>query len=157
MPRRQCGAGVQGCFGTSDRSTWQSLEVLQDEQLPPRVRCTRGNGPGPRGLQKPNDERSTCRPAFRTNERRRVGARAVAGRKVNLRHGSGAKCHAPAASRQESAADRKRRCMVRLDMAASCGELTVRLSTKCVCIAWGRTLRDEARRVKPLASSRCMT
>jgi len=77
------------------------------------------NGRDPTGLRK-RTTKVDLSAAFRTNGRRRIGAKAVASRKGNLRHGSGAKCHAPAASRQEAAADRRRRCMVRMNI---CGLL----------------------------------
>jgi hypothetical protein len=62
MQWRQRGAGLQGGFGHLIGVHGEFLEVFQDEQLPPRARCTRGNERDPGGLRKTNDERSTCRP-----------------------------------------------------------------------------------------------
>jgi len=78
--------------------------------------------------------------AFRTNERRLPAPGPLQVGRGAYDWGSGARCHAPAAGRQECAADRKRRCMVQMSMLASCGWVMGRD---------GRTVLGEATRVNP--------
>ena len=111
---RRCAGG----FEASNRRTWR-ISSCAGRTAPAACAMHARNGRDPTGLRK-RTTKVDLSAAFRTNGRRRIGAKAVASRKGNLRHGSGAKCHAPAASRQEAAADRRRRCMVRMNI---CGLL----------------------------------